>query len=361
MHSATGRLLAPTPAQANQQQLQVASLRSAAEAAGLTKRRKKRRVVYVDDDDNIIGEEDEDEDVTDGPAFSLTIGEDGTVRRGCSSWGHGAALGWKGFQEEQSRGWRGGGLLRVGLPAEAPCPQKGHDRLRGAWGLGGIITACVIFFLLPTQLPASTALLTEQEFSEYDKRGALVRQARTALDFDEEEGGGEEGEHVPNTNEREGNVACTHGSCKRACLQVISWMCAVAKAYQELHSLTLTSLCMLHTPHPTPSPPHVQTRVGRGKRRTTSLTSVEAAAVAAGASSTAALRAAGACSRWVRAWRCAHTQGAGEAVGGARCLALGWREAADGWQAKLPLQAMQAAHWLYDLSPAWSHITPAAW
>lgn len=38
------------------------------------------QVVYVDDDDNIIGEEDEDEDITDNPSFSLTIGEEGTVR-----------------------------------------------------------------------------------------------------------------------------------------------------------------------------------------------------------------------------------------------------------------------------------------
>jgi len=41
------------------------------------------QVVYVDEDDNIIGEEDEDEDVTDGPAFSLTIGEEGTVSVVC--------------------------------------------------------------------------------------------------------------------------------------------------------------------------------------------------------------------------------------------------------------------------------------
>uniref|UniRef100_A0A7S3R0U7 Uncharacterized protein n=1 Tax=Dunaliella tertiolecta TaxID=3047 RepID=A0A7S3R0U7_DUNTE len=55
-------------------------LRSAAEAAGLARRarRQKKRVVYVDDDENIIGEEDEDEDITDSPAFSLTIGEEGT-------------------------------------------------------------------------------------------------------------------------------------------------------------------------------------------------------------------------------------------------------------------------------------------
>lgn len=42
-------------------------------------------MVYVDDDENIIGEEDEDEEITDGPAFSLTIGEEGTV---CAMYTH---------------------------------------------------------------------------------------------------------------------------------------------------------------------------------------------------------------------------------------------------------------------------------
>ena len=43
-------------------------------------------MVFVDDDDNIIGEEEEDEDITDavdGPAFTLTIGQESTVGAGC--------------------------------------------------------------------------------------------------------------------------------------------------------------------------------------------------------------------------------------------------------------------------------------
>ncbi len=47
-------------------------------------REARRKVVLVDEDDNVIGEEEEDEDVTDRPAFSLTIGETDTVRGGRS-------------------------------------------------------------------------------------------------------------------------------------------------------------------------------------------------------------------------------------------------------------------------------------
>jgi len=150
LHSATERLLAPTPAQANQQQLQAASLRSAAEAAGLTKRRKKRRVVYVDDDDNIIGEEDEDEDVTDGPAFSLTIGEEGTVRRGCSSWGHGAAIGLEGLEEGRAEAGGVGVFSGSGCRLRLPARKKGTI---GCVELGGWAASSLrVLFLFYCQL-----------------------------------------------------------------------------------------------------------------------------------------------------------------------------------------------------------------
>ncbi len=45
-------------------------------------------------------------------------------------------------------------------------------------------------------LPATHKTHFVQEFSEYDKQGALLRQARTALDFDENEVDVEEGGFV---------------------------------------------------------------------------------------------------------------------------------------------------------------------
>jgi hypothetical protein len=66
---------------------QAERLWQAAEEAGIAPKARARmqnrpkRAVLVDEFDNIIGEEDEDEDedITDVPAFSFTVGDEGTV------------------------------------------------------------------------------------------------------------------------------------------------------------------------------------------------------------------------------------------------------------------------------------------